>query len=429
VRRLLTGFALTAVSLASLATARAETVTGDLTLDQALAMARKNNRGVVAERAKLAQAQTNIEAAWTALFPTVAGQAKYTHNYRRVELMFGGKNLLVQPDDQWDFGLQATAPILAPAAYPALEAVKASVKASEAFFETSEADVLVAVAKAFLAAAVSDEVLVARRSSIDVARATLKNAQTRQAAGTVTKVDVDRAELALVRAEQAEREARFGQEQAYRALGTLIQVEGPFKIRLEIPRGPLPNARDVDMALHLRPEFRALEATVKSADAQRRAHAWRWAPTLSAFGNLRKFNYDNFALDRHSWAFGGQLDWVIFDGGGRDAQRHLAAALLSETQARAEVLRDSIRDALADTQSQLETKQRGVEAAERSVALSRETLDLVRVQYEAGIGTQLDLLQAQDTIVASMLGLAQAHFDVAAADLALRHAAGTFPPK
>jgi outer membrane protein TolC len=120
---------------------------------------------------------------------------------------------------------------------------------------------------------------------------------------------------------------------------------------------------------------------------------------------------------------------VLFDGGNRDSQRHLANAQAAEARARADVLKDSIRDDMATGQSQLETKRKGVEAADRSVALSREALELVRVQYEAGTSTQLDLLTAQDAVVAAQLGLAQAHFDVATADLTLRHAAGTFPPK
>ena len=62
-------------------------------------------------------------------------------------------------------------------------------------------------------------------------------------------------------------------------------------------------------------------------------------------------------------------------------------------------------------------------------SLKEGTLDLARAQYEIGVGTQLDLLQAQDAVQTSLVALAQAHFDVAAADLALRHAAGTFPPK
>jgi outer membrane protein TolC len=417
------------VALGAAAPAVAEEGGPVITLDTALAMAKKANRSLVVERARLSQAQTNVEQAWTSLFPTVGAQAKYTHNYKKVELPFGGANLLLQPSDQYDLGLNATVPLLVPAAYPALEAVKKSVGAAEAGYELSQSDVLVAVARAFLAAAVSDEVLVARSSSIDLARATLGYARTRLEAGTVTKVDVDRAELALVRAEQLEREARYGKEQAYRALGTLIGQEGPYRIQPEIPSAPLPDSKDVGMALQLRPEFRALQATVASSTAEKEARAWQWSPSLSGFGNARKFNYDNFARDRYSWAVGAQLDWLLFDAGTRDALRHKATEQEHEAEARMEVLRETIRDDLSNGASQVQTKKRGLEAAERGVALSHETLDLVKVQYEAGTGTQLDLLQAQDAVVEAHLGLAQAHFDVAAADLALRHAAGTFPPK
>jgi len=106
-----------------------------ITLDGALALARKANRALVVERARLAQAQTNVEQAWTALFPTLSGQAKYTRNYREVSLGFPGvAPLLLQPSNQYDLGVTATAPILVPAAYPAIDAVKKGVAAAEATF-------------------------------------------------------------------------------------------------------------------------------------------------------------------------------------------------------------------------------------------------------------------------------------------------------
>jgi outer membrane protein TolC len=321
-------------------------------------------------------------------------------------------------------------PLIAPPAYPALEAVKSNVRAAEANFEVSEDQVLFSVAQTFYAAGIADEVLIARRSSVDVARATLENARTRKEAGTVTKVDVDRAELALVRAEQQEREAITARDQTYRALATLIQADGAFHV--SIPRAAAPyqvDGQSLDMALHLRPEFRAFEQTARSADQQRRAYFWRWAPTLSAFGLARAFNYVNFAGNQYTWAVGAQLDWVIYDGGTRDAQRHLAAAQADEALARADVLRDSISDDLVNGSKTLTTKQKAVETAERSVALAHETLDLVRTQYEAGSVTQVDLLQAQDSLVAVQESLAQAHYDVAVADLTLRRAVGTFPGK
>jgi outer membrane protein TolC len=408
-----------------------------LTLDQALTMARKRSRSLAVERARLAQAQTNIDQAWAALFPTIAAQGKYTHNdFKDVAVPFGPidpatmqpTNIVIQPQEQLDAAINVSMPLIAPPAYPALDAVKSSVRAAEANFDVSEAQVLFSVAQTYYAAAIADEVIIARRSSVDVARATLENARTRFSAGAVTKVDVDRAELAHMRAEQQQREAQTAREQTYRTLATLIQAGAPFTVTTP-PAAPKLDAESLDVALHLRPEFRALEETTRSAEAQRRAYGWRWAPTVSAFGLARRFNYQNFARNDYTWAVGAQLDWVIYDGGTRDAQRHLAAAQADEAVARAEVLRDNIGDDLFNGRRSLETKQRAAETAERSVGLARETLDLVRTQYEAGTVTQVDLLQAQDGLVAVQESLAQAHFDVAIADLTLRRTAGTFPGK
>ncbi len=319
-------------------------------------------------------------------------------------------------------------PLIAPAAYPALDSVKKGYASSEANYAASEDTILYSVAQTFYSAAVSDEVLVVRESAIKVAQATLDNAQTRFAAGTVTKVDVDRAELALVRAKQGELDARYAQEQSYRGLATLIQADGPFKV-VPPERLPPPGETDLDMALHLRPEFRGLILSEESSDAQRRAYGWRWAPTLSAFAKANIGNYVGFTGDNYAWSVGAQLDWTLFDGGTRDAQRHLAAAQAAQAAAQAAVLTDSIRDDLANNRSLLETRREGMKAAQRGADLAAETLDLVRSQYEAGTVTQIDLLAAQDNLVIAQEALASARFDVAIADLALRRAAGTFPPR
>jgi outer membrane protein TolC len=419
----------------------------DLTMEQALEIAKRANRNLVVSRAQLAAAHTTIEQAWSALFPVVTAQGKFTRNYKNAELDFGGllKGLgvtLMPPpgtssDDlvvtilkqnQWDGSINATMPLIAPAAYPALDAVKKGYASSEASYQTSEDQVLYTVAQTFYAAAVADEVLLVRQSAINVARATLDNAQTRFAAGTVTKVDVDRAELALVRAVQNELDAHYAQGQTYRSLATLMQSEAPFKVQ---PPESLPRNEpgDLDSALHLRPEFRGLILSAESSDATRRAYGWRWAPTLSAFARANIGNYIGFTGNTYAWAVGAQLDWTLYDGGSRDASRHLAAAQAAQAEAQAAVLADSIRDDLANSRSLLETKREAIKAAQRGSDLAAETLDLIRTQYEAGTITQVDLLAAQDNLVSAQEALASARFDVALADLALRRTAGTFPPR
>jgi outer membrane protein TolC len=434
------------LALASTVT-RAETAAPEprpLTMEQALAMARHANKNLVVERARLAQAHTNIEQAWSALFPVVTAQGKFTRNYKNATLDFGALltglgfmpttppttsfDVAILKQNQFDANISATLPLIAPAAYPALDAVKKGYGSSEANYEASEDTVLYSVAQAFYTAAISDEVLLVRESAINVAQATLDNSQTRFSAGTVTKVDVDRAELALVRAKQSDLDARYAREQSYRGLSTLIQADGPLKA---VPPEtlPPPGETDLDMALHLRPEFRGLILSEQSYDAQRRAYAWRWAPTLSAFAKANIGNYVGFTGDNYAWSVGAQLDWTLFDGGSRDASRHLAAAQAAQVAAQAAVLTDSIRDDLANNRSLLATRREGIKAAQRGADLAAETLDLVRSQYEAGTVTQIDLLAAQDNLVIAQESLAQARFDVAIADLALRFSAGTFPPR
>jgi outer membrane protein TolC len=404
-----------------------------LSFEQAITLARKNNRAIKVDRAQLVAAQTQTETAWSALLPTITGQGRYTRNYEGVpsfSFLPGSKPVTIQSLNQGDLDARATTPLIAPAAWAALKAVESNVASAEATFAAQEADLLVNVGQAFLAAAGTDELVEARRSSLVVARATLKDAEVRLAAGSVTKVDVDRAQFTVVRTEQQEREAVTARDRAYRTLATLLQSTKPFKVDTNFPTAPMPNPNDVDSALHLRPEFRALEATAKAAQQEGRAHAWQWAPTLSAFGDVhRTFNYTNFLGDFFTWSAGAQLDWLIFDGGARDAARHQANARAAAAREQAAQFSDRIREDMANTSADLRTKQQGVQAAQQAVGLSQESLELIRTQYTAGTATQLDLLQAQDALIAANVALVQARFDVAASDLAFRHAAGTFPPK
>lgn len=426
--------ALFGVGLAAASAGAAEPATAgeprELTLEEALALARQHNRSLTAEKVHLEQAQINIDRAWTVLFPTVSAQGKYSRNNR--ELAFPASpttTITIQPLNQLDGAVSFSMPIAAPAAYPALRAVRLNERVSEENYASALDSVLFTVAQTFHAAAVADEVLVARRSNIEVAKATVGDARTRFSAGAVTKIDVDRAELALLQAEQAERDAQLGREQTYRALATLIQERGRFRVRPATPAPPPPPSSEkfLEMALELRPEFRGLEASVAASHEEAVSHGWQWAPNLSAFGNARIFNYQNFAGDKHAWVIGAQLDWQLYDGGVRDVQRRLSAAVAAEAASRVEVLRDTIRDDLENGRREVETKTQARITAERSVDLAEETLALVRVQYEAGAATQVDLLQAQDKLVAAKDAVARAHYDIAIADLTFRRAAGTLP--
>ena len=441
-----------------------------LSLDDALHLAYRNNRDLKQARARVDQAHAAVQQAWSALLPTAAAQGKYTHNYKRVTLDLsqqlqanidlanliklgvtdptaqmainqyisgvqaaitqGQQNpIVIQPSEQLDFALNATVPLAVPWAYPALQAAKSNEGASAASQAVTESQVLFATAQAYFACAGSDELVEARRHAVVVAKGALDNAKARLEAGVVNRVEVTRAELQLVRAQQALLETQDSDASAYRALGTLLDINGPVRVLPEPEPPPEPEtvAQRTELALKLRPEFQLYQLSIKGNRETALSNALRWLPTVSAFGTLRAFNYAGFSGDNYLWAVGLQADWVLYDGGVRDAQRHLAAAQRRENEAKLDLLRDQVGDDIYNAQRQLVTKRRALDTAKRSVQLSKETLDLVQVQHDAGTATQLDLLQAQDNLVSAEVALAQARFDLSLGALQLERLTGTFP--
>jgi outer membrane protein TolC len=451
-----------------------------LSLDEALATARRNNRDLQQAKARVDQARTGIEQAWVALLPQVSGQGKYTHNYKEVTLNTASfatptlgavdhlahtivsgstdpslkanvgleaagldqtlkdlndvsKNppVIIQKGEQLDATLIATVPLLVPYAYPALMAQRKTVEAAKYNLSATDATVLFATAQAYYACAGTDELVGARQHAVAVAQKGLDNAKARLEAGVVNRVEVTRAELQLVRAQQALLETFDSQASAYRALGTIMNLHEAVRVEnnasASAPQGEAPVEQLTADALKLRPEFLALERTMSASDSTVKSNWWRWAPQLSAFGNVHVGNYAGFSGDKYSWAIGLQLDWLIYDGGLRDAQRHLAWAQRRESEAKLDLLRDQVADDVYNASRTVKTKRSAVATAERSVQLSKETLDLVTVQHEAGTATQLDLLQAQDALVGAEVALAQARFDLALGALQLDRADGTFP--
>jgi outer membrane protein TolC len=443
-----------------------------LTLDKALELGRKNNRDLKAAEDRLVQWSTGVDQAWAPLLPFATTQGKYTHNYKEVTLDIGatyrpflpiasaiasadpnlvGQRLVsagqqleqglnaiinapapvIQKLDQLDGVLAVTVPLVVPSAYASLSAAKRSQESAEASYEATTASTLLAIAQSFYAAAGTDELIRAREDGIRVATETLDNAQARFSTGVVNRVEVSRAEIALLRAKQSLVESLDLQSQAYRSLATLLDHHSDFHVSApEEPPPVAPATKDiVQTALLQRPEVLSLEKSIDAYDAQERAAIWKWSPSLSAFGNARAFNYAGFSGDKFAWAFGAQLDWTIYDGGVRDAQRRLAQSNIAESETRLSLLRDTITDEIMNSRRVVDTKKQALETAKRSVDLSSETLELVRAQHEAGTATQLDLLAAQDSLIAAEVAAVQARFDLALASLSFERAAGLFPKK
>jgi outer membrane protein TolC len=287
----------------------------------------------------------------------------------------------------------------------------------------------VRAAAAFYAAAGNDELVTARRHGIEVAKQTLDNARARLAAGVTNRVDVTRAEQALVRAEQSLREQEDARAASYRALATLLQLRDPFQVVAEAMPAEVPESIDelVAEGLKLRPELLALERQLRAADGYVLSAKLKWLPSLSAFGLFRLTNAAGFSGQPWAVGVGAQVDWLIYDAGLRLAQERQFESVAVETGLRRAQLRDTISDDIRNLREALTTRRQAVDSARHEAALADETLRLTRVQRDAGTATQLDLLQAQDALINAEVTVARARFEVGLAAVQLKRAAGLFP--
>ncbi len=455
-------------SVAALCTSRVALADRTLTLDEAVALARANNRDLREGRARLAEVEAGVGLARAALMPTLSAQGKYTHNYKGVDLavsefsaptigladaiaatatgpeaaavqsfieqsnaaLAAQAPIVIQKEEQLDGYVNASLPLVAPSAWYGYGSAKSTAHSGQANYAATEANVLLGVAQGFYAAVGADELVRAREDAVKVAEDTYKFAKARVGSDLANPVDVTRAESALVRAQQDLVESQNTRATAYRSLATLLGTHGET-LHLTgaetLPPDPGTTGDLTSHALSVRPELAAERAAADAASDTARADGWRWAPTLSAFGNAHIGNYIGFSGDKYSWAVGLELDWVLYDGGTRDAQRAIANGQLDDARAQLDLLHDTISDEVADARGALDTRRKAVEASTRARELATEALRITRAQYEAGTASQLDLLQAQDSLVVAEVGLARAHFDAALADVQLRRAAGTFP--
>ncbi|HET9625359.1 MAG TPA: TolC family protein [Kofleriaceae bacterium] len=453
--------------LASASLAQADRV---LSLDEALSIARSHNRDLRSARERVVIAHEGIAQAQAALLPQVSVEGRYTHNYKEVPFDFNtllnptfdlessiiasstNPNevaavtaardatkaafakfpvVVIQKQEQLDGTANASVPLIAPSLWYDVTAARRNYDAGEAQYQVTESQVLLAVAQAYFAAAGTDELVLARQDAVKVATETFDVAKARVSAELANQVESTRAETALVRARQDLSEAENARGAAYRALVTAIGIKEAITVQavnqLPAEAGALDTLEGE--ARTRRPELSAEHANIEAADASAKAGAWGWSPTLSAFGRAALSNYAGFSGDKYSWAVGVNLDWIVYDGGARDVRRRIAQAEKRAAEVRLEALADNVNDEVANAHSSLDTKRKGVGAAQRAVELARETLRLIRAQYEAGTAKQLDVLEAQDGLVAAEVNLAQAHFDVALADLQLKRASGAFPAR
>lgn len=304
------------------------------------------------------------------------------------------------------------------------------VNAASAAVRAVQSQLVLMVTEAYanvLAAQAMEEVA---RQAVERVKVVLKTAKARYEAGVAPKFDVLRAEAELAAAEEQLLSARNGVALAKAALNQLLGYPTDAPIELE----PLPEPVEVDpdllksepfikQALANRPELRSLEWQIKSAEEFLKLAKADKNPLVLLTGSYVRQTKTGFAED-YQWGINLVVQFPIFDSGRRESVVKEREATLQQALAQREQQERQIALEVEQAVRNFQVALKRLKTARAALASAKEAFRLAQVRYEGGVGTQVEVWDAQVALTRARANEVQALYDAHKAFARLVYATG-----
>jgi outer membrane protein len=428
--------ALAAIWLAALG-ALAQQAPRALTLQRALQTARERQPQLKDARAAVEAAEARVDQSRAGILPQASAVAGYQHNFNnsaaaaasitttgqgatstgRAANVYNAAITLNQLifDFGQTWGRYDASKLLAEAQQHTERVVQLQIdnNVRAAFFQARATRALVSVA----------------REAVDNFRKHLDQTQGFVEAGTRPEIDLAqaRADLANGRSQliDAQNNYLIAKAQLNQAMGVVGSTD------YEIEDESLPPIPDEDAALDqiaqqalaARPELASLDAQVRAQVETIRSLKGGYWPTLS--GNVGATE-GGPAVNDLTWnAFVGlSLNWQIYQGGSTRAQVREAEAVAAQLSAQLELQRQQVRLDVEQALLAIRAAKSVLEAQRETVVNARDRLRLAEGRYETGVGSAIELGDAQVALTTAEAQTVQADDRLSTARAQLLRALG-----
>lgn len=386
-----------------------------LTIDDAIRTALTKNPDILSAIQQIRLTRGQVVQVRAAMLPTL--QAGSSYQYQEDALANPGlsSNALVRRQtDSWNVTIQVNQSIWSGWKNQA-DFSAARLANESAFYSLRQTiDQVVADTKVLFYQVIFNRALIrVREESVAVLQSQLQDQQSRFEAGTVPRFNVLQAEVALANAIppviQARNQLRIAQFALVRQLG-LDYPEDPSLIPIDVS-GTLAYepikielAKSVFTALSQNPSLKVQRQNILINAENLKAAMAGFQPTLNATAGWQVFNIPTSTqLDDtvNGWFLGITGNWNIFDGLATVGATQSARAALEQSKINYD---NSARGVELDVQravSNLIEAQEVIDSQRANVVQATEALRLSRERLDAGAGTQLDVLNAQVSLLQS----------------------------
>jgi outer membrane protein TolC len=401
-----------------------------LTLHDAVSIALRQNPEVAIANLNLAESQEGRNAARAGLLPNASFRA--SDNVMRGNLAAVlGRDIPGFPAHYGPFwvgqaGAGFSAPLFDLTLWERWRASKENVSASAARETTVREQNAQLVVSQYLAGLRAEAAVGAAKSRVDLAKALLDLATDQQKNGVGIAIDTLRANVQYQNELQRSSEADTQLKVALCGLARLLNVDPQRPLELadaasffETP--PFGSTQTIDAAYAQRPEMKAVEAEIRSAELTKRAARSERLPRLGVSGSWSLEGLTPSTMIP-AYQLGASFEVPLFTGGRIEAETATAGLEIRKLEQAQRDLRNQIAQEVKTALAQLESARVQVDAANLGVSLAREEVVQARDRFRAGVANNIEVITGQDELarandnqIAALYRYNQARADLARA--------------
>ncbi len=412
----------------------AEAARGSVSISSAMALAFAGNDELNAARAQLRATGETVPQAWAGMLPVISGTGEIGSVF--TDPAAAGSSGRV---DAASLGIEFTQPLFDGfQAVNNVRAAKAQVSAARHTLSGLEQNVLLAAATAFLDVQRDRKVAALRRQGMALLDEQVKAAEARLAIGdgTITDAAQAKAQRALASAllNSAQSDASASEAAYLRVTG----AEPGNLMPAKIPAGRLPRTLGEAQAISQRenPAILAARYSVSAAQSQVKSANGALLPSLNLTGAVNK----EFALNgadasglpgvsttprnQMESSIGVKLTVPFFQGGRASSKARQANEVLGQRRSEADGSRRRARAAVSTAWAKLLAARANVTGYQARLSAAKLAYDGVAEEMSVGQRTTLDVLNAQNEVIAGKIALLGAERDEMVASYALLAATG-----
>ena len=387
-----------------------------ITLNQAIELALRNNKDFQASRIALERSEANLISARAALFPSLTTEFELSRdNSAGTEIqnaltIQNAKNspIPIDPVLQGESSTNATGNVQLTynifsggERSAQIEKAEKQVRSSRLQVEVTAEQTRFSATDSYYALQGTDAQVAIAQASVEDASQSLRDARLLEQAGLGTRFDVLRAEGDLATANEALTRAISDQRTARRRLVQILGVGQKVELTAADPiteagEWTIPLETSIVQAYKNRAE---LEQQLLQVDIYEQDRFIALSSIQPKVDFLANYNYQNNFNDSvgivDGYSFAARVRWTFFDGGRAFAEARRADRDMDSAQTEFAKQRDQIRFDVEESYYTLTSTKENITSTRTNVTRFEEALRLARLRFQAGVGTQTDVINAQ----------------------------------